>query len=99
MAIEITLLGTGSPMPDPDRAGPSTLVRAGGHTFLFDAGHAVGLRMAAAATAAPILSCGVAHPSAQRHITDLNDIITSRWVMSFVPNPLSIIGPSLDAGG
>ncbi|WP_251991818.1 hypothetical protein, partial [Mycobacterium tuberculosis] len=23
--LEITLLGTGSPIPDPDRAGPSTL--------------------------------------------------------------------------
>ncbi|HRW39268.1 MAG TPA: ribonuclease Z, partial [Aquihabitans sp.] len=30
MTIEITLLGTGSPLPDPNRAGPSTLVRAGG---------------------------------------------------------------------
>ena len=28
--IEITLLGTGSPMVDAKRAGPSTLVRAGG---------------------------------------------------------------------
>ena len=28
--IEITLLGTGSPIPDPNRAGASTLVRAGG---------------------------------------------------------------------
>ena len=29
MSIEIVLLGTGSPIPHPDRAGPSTLVRAG----------------------------------------------------------------------
>ena len=42
MTIEITLLGTGTPLPDPHRAGPSTLVRAGGKTFLFDAGRAVG---------------------------------------------------------
>ena len=28
------------------------------------------------------------------HITDLNDVITSRWVMSFVPNPLTIVGPA-----
>ena len=27
--MKITLLGTGSPMPDPHRAGPSTLVQAG----------------------------------------------------------------------
>ncbi|MEY3559466.1 MAG: hypothetical protein RL374_2172, partial [Actinomycetota bacterium] len=30
--MEITLLGTGSPLPDPRRGGPATLVRAGGQT-------------------------------------------------------------------
>ena len=39
--IEVTLLGTGSPMVDPNRAGPSTLVRAGGQTFLVDCGRGV----------------------------------------------------------
>jgi hypothetical protein len=28
MSITITLLGTGSPMPNPDRAGPATLITA-----------------------------------------------------------------------
>ena len=27
------------------------------------------------------------------HITDLNDVITGRWVTSLAPNPLPIIGP------
>ena len=36
--MEITLLGTGSPIPDPNRAGPATLVRAGAATLLVDAG-------------------------------------------------------------
>jgi ribonuclease Z len=27
------------------------------------------------------------------HITDLNDIFTMRWAMSFVPNPLVVFGP------
>ena len=39
--IEITLLGTGSPLVDPLRAGPATLVRAGGRSFLFDCGRGV----------------------------------------------------------
>lgn len=39
--LEITLLGTGSPIPDPDRAGPSTLVRAGAQAFLVDCGRGV----------------------------------------------------------
>ena len=38
MTIDITLLGTGSPMPAPDRAGPSTLISAKGEHYLVDAG-------------------------------------------------------------
>ena len=45
--IEVTLLGTGSPIPDADRAGPSTLVRAGGQIFLVDCGRGVQQRMTA----------------------------------------------------
>src|SRR5580693_1404701 len=45
--IEITLLGTGSPLPDPNRAGPSTLVRVGGQVFLVDCGRGVLQRAAA----------------------------------------------------
>ncbi len=38
--LRATLLGTGSPMPDPDRCGPSTLVELDGERFLVDAGSA-----------------------------------------------------------
>jgi ribonuclease Z len=41
----VTLLGTASPSPRVDRFGPSTLVQAGGQTFLFDAGRGVPIRM------------------------------------------------------
>ncbi len=27
------------------------------------------------------------------HITDLNDVITTRWITSFTPSPLSVFGP------
>ena len=36
--ISVTLLGTGSPMPSPDRAGPATLISAGEEHYLIDAG-------------------------------------------------------------
>jgi ribonuclease Z len=31
------------------------------------------------------------------HITDLNDVYTMRWVMSFQPNPLPVFGPPATA--
>lgn len=93
MAIDITLLGTGSPLPDPNRAGPSTLVRAGGLSFLFDAGRGVGLRLAAAMQPWSTLSAVLLTHLHSDHITDLNDAVTGRWVTSLAPNPLPIIGP------
>lgn len=43
--FEVILLGTGSPPPFMHRFGPATLVRAGGRTFLFDAGRGATQRM------------------------------------------------------
>ena len=60
--IEIILTGTGSPMVDPNRAGPSTVVTAGGQTFLVDCGRGVLMRAAAAdaqsGVAAPAIEGG-----------------------------------------
>lgn len=43
--MRVVLLGTGSPVPLMDRWGPSTLVEAGSHRFLFDAGRGVPVRL------------------------------------------------------
>ena len=91
--IEITLLGTGSPMVDPNRAGPSTLVTAGGQAFLVDCGRGVLMRAAAAGVGAANLTALLLTHLHSDHITDLSDVITTRWVTTFVPTPLTIIGP------
>jgi ribonuclease Z len=91
--IAITLLGTGSPMPSPDRAGPATLISAGDEHYLVDAGRGVLMRLAAAGLGAPNLSAVLITHLHSDHITDLNDVITTRWVMTFVPTPLTIVGP------
>jgi ribonuclease Z len=91
--IDITLLGTGSPMVDPNRAGPSTLVRAGAQTFLVDAGRGVLMRAAAVGVgAANITALLVTHLHSD-HITDLSDVITTRWVTTFTRTPLPVFGP------
>jgi ribonuclease Z len=91
--IEVTLLGTGSPMVDPNRAGPSTLVRAGDQTFLVDCGRGVLMRAAAAGVGAANITALLLTHLHSDHITDLSDVITTRWVTTFTRTPLPVIGP------
>jgi ribonuclease Z len=91
--MEIVLLGTGGPIPDPHRAGPATLVRAGDTSLLFDAGRGVLMRAAAVGSGAGALDAVLLTHLHSDHITDLNDVITTRWVTTFAPDPLRIIGP------
>ena len=93
--IDITLLGTGSPIPDPNRAGPSTLVRADGQVFLADCGRGALQRLAAIGLGANALSALLLTHLHSDHIADLGDVLITRWVTTFVPEPapLPIIGP------
>jgi ribonuclease Z len=43
--FRVTLLGTGVPIPRPDRFGPSTLIEAGDHVILIDAGRGATMRL------------------------------------------------------
>ena len=92
--IDVTLLGTGSPIPDPHRAGPSTLVQAGGENYLVDAGRGVLMRLAGAGCAPTMLTAVLLTHLHSDHITDLNDVITSSWALNMDdPKPLRIVGP------
>ncbi|MBU6216330.1 MAG: MBL fold metallo-hydrolase, partial [Acidobacteria bacterium] len=92
--MRVTLLGTGSPLPDPHRAGPATLVEAGGLHLLFDCGRGVLMRLAAAGLPSPALLAAqfLTHLHSD-HVSDFNDVVTTRWVTSPIPNPLSVVGP------
>ena len=92
--MQVVTLGTGSPLPDPDRAGPATLVRAGGRDLLFDCGRGVLMRASAAWSGpAAFASVFLTHLHSD-HTTDLNDIVTMRWVASLEPDPLPVVGPA-----
>jgi ribonuclease Z len=93
--IEVTLLGTGSPVPDPNRAGPSTLVRAGGQVFLVDCGRGVLQRAAAVGVGAAGLSALLLTHLHSDHIAELGDLLITRWITNFAPDPapLPVIGP------
>ena len=93
MTVDITLLGTGSPIADPNRAGPATLVQAGGEHYLVDCGRGVLMRLAAAGVPVGQLTAVCVTHLHSDHITDLNDVITAMWITTFEPTPLRIIGP------
>lgn len=91
--IAVTLLGTGSPMPDPNRAGPATLVKAGNTFLLFDCGRGVAMRLVGAGVPIPFIGNVLITHLHSDHITDLNDIMTSRWIMTPEATPLNVYGP------
>ena len=92
--MQVIILGSGSPIPAPDRAGPSTLVRTSVGDLLFDAGRGVLLRATAAMSGALSFKAVFLTHLHSDHVTDLNDLITTRWAMSFQPTPLTVIGPA-----
>lgn len=92
--MDVVILGSGSPMPDPERAGPATLVRTSTGPVLVDCGRAVVMRL----TAAGVLPLGLHHLLLTHlhsdHAWALNDVITTRWVMQQeAGHPLPIVGP------
>jgi ribonuclease Z len=91
--MRITLLGTGSPIPDARRAGPSTLVTGDQLCVLVDCGRGVVMRLVAAGVLPPMLDALLLTHLHSDHISDLGDVITTRWVISPGPRPLRIVGP------
>lgn len=91
--MDIVLTGTGSPIPDADRAGPSTLIKAGDTHILVDAGRGVVMRMTAAGSMPPFLAAVLVTHLHSDHVCALNDVITTHWVMSQGNATLKIYGP------
>ena len=85
--MQVTILGSGSPIVAADRAGPSTLVRIGKTDLLFDCGRAVLMRgVAVGMTARDLAALFVTHMH-RDHTTDYNDVITTRWITNTGPRP------------
>jgi ribonuclease BN (tRNA processing enzyme) len=95
---QIVLLGTGTPLPDPDRSGPSTAIVVNGAVYIVDFGTGV-VRQAAAARKKGVeglepvnLKIGFITHLHSDHTIGFGDIILTPWVMGRTA-PLEVYGP------
>src|ERR1700693_187392 len=91
--MDVILLGTGSPNPSAQRAGPASLVKASGETLLVDCGRGVVMRLMGAAAPPQALSAVLITQLHSDNISDLNDVITCHWVLNLQVKPLKVFGP------
>ncbi len=90
--MQITLLGTGQPQPNPLRRGPSSVVRLGGDFVLIDCGSGVVVRLTEAG-----ISPGDVHTLFLTHLhsdhfIDLGHFLVLRWITGD-DRPLDLVGP------
>ena len=90
--MELTLLGTGCPQCDPERLGPSSLVRQGGRAFLVDCGSGVTQRLVAAGESGGGLDAIFLTHLHSDHIVDLFQLILSSWHQGR-DRPQRVFGP------
>lgn len=90
-AVVITL-GTGTPVPNPDRSGPATAVVVGRRVFLFDAGAGVMRRIAAAGLPIDGLTATFITHLHSDHTLGLPDLMLTSWVMGR-STPMAVHGP------
>jgi ribonuclease BN (tRNA processing enzyme) len=103
---QIVMLGTGTPIPDPDRSGPAVAIIVDSVAYLFDAGAGV-VRRAAAAGRNGVKAFAPKSPKAQPaprfdrvflthlhsdHTLGLADVIFTPWIQGRAA-PLDIYGP------
>jgi ribonuclease Z len=92
--IVVTLLGTGSPVPELDRFGPSILVQAGGQTLIFDVGRGAHQRLAqVGVTAGQVDAVFLTHLHSD-HVVGIPDLWLTGWLLSQRNRPWTVLGPS-----
>ena len=94
--FRVTLLGTGTPTPTPQRFGPATLVEVGNQKLLFDAGRGVPIRLSQLRIPmASIDMLFITHYHSD-HVIGIPDL----WLTAWIPagggrtQPFRVIGPT-----
>jgi len=89
--LSVVLIGTGSPLPNPDRACASTMVIAGDRAICVDTGRGAWLRMAQAGLMNPHMLLYTHFHS--DHIADFGEVMMNRFAIAGADTPMPIVGP------
>ena len=92
-SVEAVLLGTGYPVPLPDRAGPATAVVVNGKYFIVDAGRGVTMRLAALKPRMPHVEAVFLTHLHSDHTTGLPDLFDTSWLLERRAMPFELYGP------
>jgi len=95
--FRVTLLGTGVPIPSPDRFGPSTLVEAGDQKFLIDAGRGATIRLYQLKIPIGRIDVQLLTHYHSDHTSCLPDVWLTGWLESHFGTrkmPYKVIGPT-----
>jgi len=91
--IEVTLLGTGFPVPTLDQFGPSTLIEAGDQILVVDTGRGAMQRLFQLGVSyADIDAIFLTHLHSD-HVVGLPDLWLTGWLISGRDRPLALFGP------
>ena len=81
--LHVGFCGAGSPLPDPERSAPCTIIIAGEDMFLFDVGSSHNIR-AMGFSAGMLDGVFLTHFHSD-HIGDLGEVMLQRWVVGWGP--------------
>ena len=90
--FEVVFLGTGSPLPSPDRCGAGHVIVAGEQHVLVDCGWGAARRLLPAGVMPAAIDTAVFTHMHTDHITDVPDFLFLRWTGG-ATRPLRIFGP------
>ena len=92
--LHVALCGTGSPFPDPTRAGPCTAIVAGDRLFVVDAGEGSARNMGYMGLPLGKMEALLLTHFHSDHIDGLGPFMLQHWGMATATAPLPIYGPT-----
>ena len=92
--LHLVLCGTGSPMPNPDRAGPCNAVIAGEDLYIVDIGEGGAPNLTRMGINASEIDALLLTHFHSDHIDGLGPLMLIHWVRDGNPKPLTVRGPA-----